>query len=67
MECESGHGQHGSKHLDELYALRDPGLVEAVGKFAAEGGQDKVRADESGAGELRERRSIGFGNLNQDQ
>ena len=27
MECESGHGQHGSKHLDELYALRDPRLV----------------------------------------
>ena len=36
-------------------------LVEAVGKFAAEAGQEEVRPDESGGGELRERRRIGFG------
>ena len=42
--------ERGGADLDELDALRDPGLVVAVGEFAAEAGEKEERSDERRAG-----------------
>ncbi len=67
MECEARDGERGNAYLDEFDTLRDPGLVVAVGKFATEAGEEKVRGDEGGAGELNECRGIGVGQLKHNQ
>ena len=67
VERKARHRHRGDEHFDKFDTLRDPGLIEAVGKFAAETGQEEVRPDEGGAGELNERRRIGIGQVIDDQ
>src|ERR1700744_4142722 len=67
MKREARNRKRGCKDLNELDALRDPGLVEAVGEFTAETRQEKIRPDEGRGGEVRGRRRGGFRQLIDDQ
>ena len=66
MEGEAGDGEHRGADLGELDALRDEGLVVAVGKLAAEPGQKEERRDQRRAGERDQRRRIGAGGFEQN-
>ena len=65
MEGKAGDGEHRGANLEELDALRDQGLVVAVGKLAAESGQKEKWRDQRRAGERDQRRRIGAGGFEQ--
>ena len=67
MQPEPDDGEAGGADLGKLQTPRQDGHVVAVGKLAADAGEEEERADEYRAGERHQRLGVRTRDLEQDQ